>query len=171
MLGAAGALFYAKDAEDFLSYLTGSVEEILGAGGGSSALARHGVVARQEEAAPLPETNPSSPPEPAAPAEDNHTRAAKPAAAVTKRAARQARQADAGGDSHRKTMELQIAKAIQNRAIDGVQVSVVGGAAFLDGRVETERQKSAAEQATRSVPDVQEVHNRIEVNQELGIRN
>jgi general secretion pathway protein A len=170
-LGAAAALFYPKDAEDFLSYLTGSVEEILGAGGGSRALARHDVVARQEEAAPPPETIPSSPAESAPPAPENPERTAQPAAAGARRTVRQARPAASGDDSRRKTMELEIAKAIQNRAIDGVQVSVVGGAAFLDGRVETERQKSAAEQATRSVPDVQAVHNRIEVNQESGIGN
>jgi osmotically-inducible protein OsmY len=59
---------------------------------------------------------------------------------------------------------VEIHKAINNRAITGVQVSVVGGIAFLDGRVETERQKAAAEEAARSVPAIKYIRNRIEVN-------
>ncbi|HEX9787739.1 MAG TPA: AAA family ATPase, partial [Candidatus Binatia bacterium] len=38
-------------------------------------------------------------------------------------------------------LQLQIIKAIENRAIIGVEVSVVRGTAYLDGRVATERQR------------------------------
>ena len=42
-------------------------------------------------------------------------------------------------------------------------VSLVSGAAYLDGAVATERQKEMAERAARSVGDVKIVRNRIDV--------
>ena len=57
----------------------------------------------------------------------------------------------------------QVAKAIQNRAILGVTVSVVDGIAYLDGRVATREQKNAAERAARAVADLRGVRNRIAV--------
>jgi osmotically-inducible protein OsmY len=61
-------------------------------------------------------------------------------------------------------LEFEIYKAIYNRAIRGVEVSVVDGVAYLDGRVASERQKLAAGQAARSVPGVRAVRDRIVVN-------
>ena len=63
----------------------------------------------------------------------------------------------------RKRVELAIQKAIQNRAITGVTVSFIDGTTYLDGQVATERQKSMAERAARSVLDARNVRNRLEV--------
>jgi type II secretory pathway predicted ATPase ExeA len=61
-------------------------------------------------------------------------------------------------------LEFEIYKAIYNRAIRGVEVSVRDGTVYLAGRVATERQKLAAAQAARSVPGVKEVRDQIIVN-------
>ena len=60
-------------------------------------------------------------------------------------------------------LQSQIAKAIESRAILGVEVSVVRGTAFLDGHVASERQRRAAERAARGVAGVQRVQNRLAV--------
>jgi len=60
-------------------------------------------------------------------------------------------------------LQLQVTRAIENRAIMGVEVSVVEGTAYLDGQVATERQRRAAERAARSVSGVQRVNNRIAI--------
>jgi hypothetical protein len=62
-----------------------------------------------------------------------------------------------------KEVEAQVQKAIRNRAISGVEVSVINGTAVLQGRVATERQKRAAERAANSIGGVQRVRNRIVV--------
>jgi general secretion pathway protein A len=172
VLGLASSFFYPKDAEDFLSYLTGTVEDLLGAGGESRALVRHGVTGRNtdsnENAAPLVETERPDRAVSLPPDGELRARGEKTADGSAKSARRQApSRASNDAESRRNKIELQIAKAIQNRAIAGVQVSVIDSTAFLDGRVATERQKSAAEQATRSVPDVRQVRNRIVVNSTL----
>jgi general secretion pathway protein A len=64
----------------------------------------------------------------------------------------------------RKRVELQIYKAIHNRAISGVEVAFVNGRAYLDGRVDSENQRLAADRAARSVPEVKQVRNRITIN-------
>jgi hypothetical protein len=64
----------------------------------------------------------------------------------------------------RKKIERQIHNAILLRAINGVTVHFAGETAYLDGRVETENQKSAAEKAARSIPGVEELRNSIQVN-------
>jgi type II secretory pathway predicted ATPase ExeA len=61
-------------------------------------------------------------------------------------------------------LEFEIYKAIYNRAIRGVDVSVTDGTAYLTGRVATESQKLAAAQAARSVPGVKEVRDQVIVN-------
>jgi hypothetical protein len=66
-------------------------------------------------------------------------------------------------DAQRKLLEAKIYKAIENRAIIGVNVAVINGTAVLEGRVATERQKNAAERAARSVSGVDRVRNRIAV--------
>jgi type II secretory pathway predicted ATPase ExeA len=63
----------------------------------------------------------------------------------------------------RKRMEAEVNKAIQNRAIAGVTVSVVDGTAYLDGRVASVRQKLMAEKAARSVAEVKTVRNRLSI--------
>ncbi|MGH7772379.1 MAG: AAA family ATPase, partial [Candidatus Binatia bacterium] len=64
----------------------------------------------------------------------------------------------------RRKIELKINQAIRNRAIAGVEVSFMKGTAYLEGQVETENQKTAAEQAARSVPEVKEVRSSISLN-------
>ena len=66
--------------------------------------------------------------------------------------------------SSNRDLQAQIIRAIENRAIVGVEVSVVRGTAFLDGRVATERQRRAAERAAHSVDKVSRVRNRIVVD-------
>ena len=68
---------------------------------------------------------------------------------------------DAG--AQRKLLEAKVYKAIENRAIIGVEVVVINGTAFLEGQVATEKQKDAAERAARSVAGVARVSNRIAV--------
>jgi general secretion pathway protein A len=60
-------------------------------------------------------------------------------------------------------LEFEIYKAIYNRAIKGVEVSVRDGTAYLAGRVATENQKLAAAQAASRVPGVKEVRDQIVV--------
>src|SRR3989442_3051930 len=66
--------------------------------------------------------------------------------------------------AERKRIEFQIYKAIQNRAISGVDVALINGRVYLDGRVDTENQRLAAERAARSVSEVKQVRNRIVIN-------
>jgi general secretion pathway protein A len=61
-------------------------------------------------------------------------------------------------------LEFEVYKAIHNRAIRGVEVSVQDGTVYLAGQVATERQKLVAAQAARSVPGVRAVRDRIIVN-------
>jgi hypothetical protein len=65
--------------------------------------------------------------------------------------------------AQRKLLEAKVYKAIENRAIIGVDVAVINGTAVLEGRVATEQQKEAAERAARSVAGVERVHNRITI--------
>src|SRR5437764_1158144 len=67
-------------------------------------------------------------------------------------------------------LEFEIYKAIANRAITGVEVSVIDGTAYLGGRVATERQKLAALQAARSVSGVKNVRDQIIVNYSFAPR-
>jgi osmotically-inducible protein OsmY len=61
-------------------------------------------------------------------------------------------------------LEFEIYKAIYNRAIRGVEVSVRDGTAYLAGRVASEKQKIAATQAASGVAGVKEVRDQIVVN-------
>jgi type II secretory pathway predicted ATPase ExeA len=96
------------------------------------------------------ETSPANDPRPA--------RKAPPASSNDPQALAQ----DAG--AQRKLLEAKIYKAIENRAITGVNVAVINGTAVLEGRVATERQKNAAERAARSVSGVARVRNKISVS-------
>ena len=67
-------------------------------------------------------------------------------------------------DRKQRRLELEIDKAIRLRAIAGVTVDFVGDTARLKGRVATENQKAAAEQAARGVPGVKNVRNFIAID-------
>ena len=69
----------------------------------------------------------------------------------------------ARSDRESQNLQSQVAKAIESRAIMGVEVSVLHGTAYLHGRVATERQRRAAERAARSVTGVERVQNRIAI--------
>ena len=75
------------------------------------------------------------------------------------------RQTPPPDDSIQQKIELatQISRAIANRAIPAIEVSVIDGTAYLDGRVATEQQRNAAESAALAVPDVRGVRNRITI--------
>ena len=64
-----------------------------------------------------------------------------------------------------KKLEMEVYKAISDRAITGVAiVSVSDGTVYLDGRVATPRQKLAAVRAALSVPGVKSVRDRIAID-------
>ena len=65
-------------------------------------------------------------------------------------------------------LEFEIYKAIYNRAIRGVEVSVRDGTVYLTGRVATDRQKLAAAQAARGVPGVKEVRDQVIVSSPIS---
>jgi general secretion pathway protein A len=67
-------------------------------------------------------------------------------------------------NAENRNLATQVVKAIESRAIMGVEVSVVHGTAYLHGRVATERQRRAAERAARTVVGVERVQNRIAIN-------
>jgi type II secretory pathway predicted ATPase ExeA len=67
-------------------------------------------------------------------------------------------------------LAFEIYKAIANRAITGIGVSVVDGRVVLGGRVASESQRIAAGQAARSVPGVKNVRNQIRVNDGVDSR-
>ena len=58
-------------------------------------------------------------------------------------------------------LQTEISKAIHDRGISGVQVSVSDGTVFLDGQVATPKQKLAAVRATLSIRGVKRVQNGI----------
>ncbi|MEX0805119.1 MAG: AAA family ATPase [Candidatus Binatia bacterium] len=60
-----------------------------------------------------------------------------------------------------RTLEVEIHRAINLRAIRGVAVSVQDGTAYLKGRVASPRQRITATRAARSVPGVKAVENQI----------
>ncbi len=77
-------------------------------------------------------------------------------------------QAPKDSELTRNEVESQIHKAVLDRGVAGVTVFFFGGTAYLQGQVETESQKSAAGQAARSIPEVKEIRNWIEVNRLLS---
>ena len=58
-------------------------------------------------------------------------------------------------------LEMQVEKAIDNRALRGIGVSVRNGTVYLRGRVPTTRQRLAATRAAQSVPGVKSIENQI----------
>ncbi|MBI3060524.1 MAG: AAA family ATPase [Deltaproteobacteria bacterium] len=193
LLGSAGAALYSEQAGNYLAGLGVNLEGVFAAWEQHLGLADRAPGAVEEktaEEAPRPETPPpqdyssltqndsrdiSSPPElkepsgpeAAAPPEEKPApRSANKPPDNIKQAFKVRPRPQALNDPEikKRLTEIQIYKAIRNRAITGVEVSLINGTAYLDGRVETERQKSAAERAARSIPAVREVRNRIVVN-------
>ncbi len=72
----------------------------------------------------------------------------------------------AGGEiAPARRLQIDVYKAIRDRAIDGVRVAYVDdGTVYLEGRVATPRQKLAAVRATLSVPGVKGVRDRITID-------
>lgn len=58
-------------------------------------------------------------------------------------------------------LEMQVEKAIDNRALRGIGVSVKDGTVYLRGRVPTMRQRLAAQRAANSVEGVKSIENQI----------
>jgi len=90
----------------------------------------------------------------------------KPAPRKAPMTASKDRQAPAAENAaaRRKLLEAQVYKAIENRAITGVTVSIIDDITYLEGRVATERQRDVAERAARGVAGVERVRNRIGVS-------
>jgi hypothetical protein len=117
---------------------------------------------------------------PAPPAEENHSRTENGASSFdpAERATRQETvtknrdQAQSflynDAPAAAEKLEFEIYKAIYNRAIRGVEVSVRDGTVYLTGRVATERQKLAAAQAARGVPGVKEVRDQVIVSSPIS---
>jgi hypothetical protein len=63
-------------------------------------------------------------------------------------------------------LEVQVEKAIDNRALRGIAVSVRDGTAYLRGRVATPRQRLAATRAAKSVPGVKAIDNQVSLDSE-----
>jgi general secretion pathway protein A len=58
-------------------------------------------------------------------------------------------------------LQIEISKAIRDRGVSGVQVSVSDGTVYLEGQVVTPRQKLAAVRGALSVPGVESLQNEI----------
>jgi hypothetical protein len=125
--------------------------------------------------APIPESKTPPMPEAPAPAEENEnpqpapqvkTPARKTPATPDKSVAIKRRPPVIEGDPlSERRLQIEIYKAIRDRAINGVQVSYVDdGTVYLEGRVATPRQKLAAVRATLSVPGVKGVRDRIMID-------
>lgn len=60
-----------------------------------------------------------------------------------------------------RALEMQVERAIDNRALRGISVSVENGTVYLRGRVPTTRQRLAAQRAAQSVEGIKSVENQI----------
>jgi general secretion pathway protein A len=190
-ISATGAWISAESARDSLAYLSAILNGVTarlqpGASvNGSSEIASEPMTAA-ERIEPLPTPAVLAPPSepyrtgaaPEAPAESSLepltlsnttesslTRDAKSQPRVPSSVNEERRApTEASTNQRNRDLQAQIIRAIENRAIVGVEVSVVRGTAFLDGRVATERQRRAAERAAHSVDQVSRVRNRIVVD-------
>ncbi len=193
LLGGGAAALYSQQARNYLADLAVNFEDAFAVGERQPGLVERGSGSLQEKIAeeaprleiPPPQDyasltenengNVSSPPEPkepsdpgplAPPKEDLVSKSPSKPPDKIKQVSKVRPRPQALNDPEikKRLTEIQIYKAIRNRAITGVEVSLINGTAYLNGRVETERQKSAAERAARSVPAVTNVRNRIVVN-------
>jgi general secretion pathway protein A len=115
--------------------------------------------------------SPTPPTEPSSPKAESSTTSPDQMAMATK--TRKKSQTVSSNDAPvtAEKLEFEIHKAIHNRAIRGVEVSVRDGTAYLTGQVATERQKLVAAQAARSVPGVKEVRDQVTVNSPITSRD
>jgi general secretion pathway protein A len=192
--GAAAATLYSQQSRNYLSHLGVNIEDFIGVQRETLDQAKNkkvdpgerGPVVASLEALPsrdpppllddehrdtpsLPENRTPNEAADAAPQENSPPGTKEKSPDETRTAARNPARMEASKDPEfkRRLIVIQISKAIQDRAISGVEVSLINGIAYLDGRVETERQRFVAERAARSVPDVKYIRNRIMVNSPL----
>ena len=181
-LGAAGWAVHVQEAMPFLEYLKAQVEVVKSGYGhldesaksetanqsslqqpavadsSSAALdggqANVGAIAEAEN---LRETEESVPARQKSQEEQKDNQIHSPA--------RSARKDRPGQDPavRRRLLEIEIHRAIQNRAIEGVSVKLIDGTAYLDGQVASERQRSMAERAALGVQEVASVENQIKI--------
>ncbi len=177
-LGGVGATLYSRQITQYLSHSVRDIEDLAERGvnpvagpdanpdqsqSGSASLQLDGKPTRDigvSEPAP-PKTAPA---EVQTPPQNTEEHFDKPTTAIHTTPKMPARiEAHRNSDLERKRIEAEVNKAIQNRALSGVTVSVVNGVAYLDGRVASIRQKLMAERAARSVADIKYVRNRLAV--------
>jgi general secretion pathway protein A len=107
----------------------------------------------RSSASRVSETDRSAP----APRKSRATQKPTPATTVT------AEIQDKNAALKRKSIENDIQRAIQHRAIEGVTVRLIDGTAILGGRVASVRQRMLAERAAKSVTQVARVENQIAI--------
>lgn len=83
-------------------------------------------------------------------------------ASKTRRSPPDSAKGDTGPTS--RELAIKVSKAIENRAITGIEVAVIDNVAYLDGRVTSETQRKVVERAAREVPQIHAVRNRIVVD-------
>jgi general secretion pathway protein A len=182
LFGGAGAVIYSGQARTYLAHLGSNFENQVGHSSAENVASNQPENIHEDSSQAIaPSTPPALTPEqqhqlPSLP-EASDPGVPRPVTNETPENNRRERADDLSGqvkkrsslrDSNepniqKKKIELAISHAIQNRAISGVAVSFADGTAYLDGQVATERQKSMAERAARSVPDVKYVRNRLDV--------
>jgi type II secretory pathway predicted ATPase ExeA len=184
LFGGAGALMYSQQGRKYISHVGTSVEDLI-----EHRLANNPPAEKQQEirSNSTPKQAPASSPQPVVtentysdlPSVPENSPGVSPNPVPNKSAKSKAREAQDEKRSvlteqpparlydspqlQRKRVELAIKKAIQNRAITGVAVSFIEGTVYLDGEVASERQKSMADRAARSVADAKDVRNRLQV--------
>jgi len=193
-----GAVFYSQQSTGALSDLTAKVEDFVGARSDRFVRAKPPTAASKRETSAAPNqrqtaaargTSPSMRdsnqevavvPETSKPGDTQASQtpersAEKPspenagqAPDKLKTAAKEPSEGAPHLTSRSEKLETKIHRAISNRAIRGVAVSVVDGTVYLAGQVATERQKAAAAQAARNVPGVKEVRDQITVDTGVG---
>jgi general secretion pathway protein A len=173
LVGSAGAFVYSDQARHFLSQMGFNFEHLVERGPVESVPAQQelkthddssqAMVPAEQHSQPQPiveENNPGTQPPVKSDITQSDRRKKKTSAPVVERPPIKVSNDPA---IRKKKIEVAVDNAIQNRAIDGVSVSVVDSTVYLDGEVATERQRLAAERAARSVPDVKQVRNRLSV--------
>ena len=180
LFGGAGALLYSGQARQYLAHLGSNVENLIEQSSTDNVERQQQQNIRDESfqvtTPAVPAPSPEGQHTTTEPIPDTKTAGAPTANDISPTGRRGSSEearvpvkkpspVQAPNDSaiQKKKIELAINHAIQNRAINGVNVSFVDGTVYLDGEVATETQKSMAERAARSVPDVKYVRNRLDV--------
>ena len=181
-LGAAGWAVHVQEAMPFLEYLKAQVEVVKSGYGhldesaksetaNQSSLQQTAVADRSSAAldgaeptvGAIAEAENLREPEESVPAQQKSQEEQKDNQIHSP--ARSARKDRPGQDPavRRRFLEIEIHRAIQNRAIEGVSVKLIDGTAYLDGQVASERQRSMAERAALGVQEVASVENQIKI--------